>query len=208
MKNKKIGIMGGTFNPIHQGHLILAEEARNYCKLDKVLFIPSGHSYMKNAKEIADSNTRLTMTGLAIEDNKYFELSSIETEREGASYTYETLSILKNNHPECDFYFILGADNLFSIEKWRQPEDIFNSCKLVATVRGDKNIEDIQKKAEELYQKYHAEIILLPSRSIEISSTEIRKRLREGKSIRYLVPEKVYHYIQDNHLYTENKTTL
>ncbi len=200
--------MGGTFNPIHQGHLILAEEARNYCKLDKILFIPSGHSYMKNANEIADSHTRLIMTGLAIEDNKYFELSSIETEREGASYTYETLAILKNNHPECDFYFILGADNLFSIEKWRQPEDIFNSCKLVATVRGDKNIEDIQKKAEELSQKYHAEVILLPSRNIEISSTEIRKRLGEGKSIRYLVPEKIYHYIQSNKLYTENKTII
>ena len=203
LKNKKIGIMGGTFNPIHYGHLILAEEARIYCGLDMILFMPSGQSYMKNAEEIVANQFRLTMTGLAIEENKYFQLSTLETDRKGATYTYETLSILKNIYPECEFYFILGADNLFTIENWKHPQKIFDSCKIVAAVRGNKDIQSVEQKAEELSIKYKSDILLLPSRNIEISSTDIRKRLYEGKSIRYLVPDKVYQYIQDNKLYIE-----
>ena len=205
---KKVGIMGGTFNPIHQGHLLLAEEARCFCQLDKILFMPSGYSYMKNEKEIAENQIRLDMTRLAIEDNDYFELSTLEMERKGATYTYETLSVLQSMHPENEYYFILGADNLFSIEKWKHPEVIFRNCKLVAAIRGEKDTNAIHKKAEELSLQYDANIILLPARCVDISSTEIRQRLCDGRSIRYLVPEKVYSYIHDNRLYQDNETTV
>lgn len=201
---KKIGIMGGTFNPIHQGHLLLAEEARTFCRLDKILFMPSGHSYMKDKNEIAENLRRLEMTRLAIEDNAFFELSAMETEREGATYTCDTLAILKEQHPECEYYFILGADNLFTIEKWKNPHEIFRNCILIAAVRGDKDADDISKKADELMHKFDAQIILLPERIVDISSSEIRKRLSEEKSVRYMVPEKVYSYIQKHKLYQNN----
>lgn len=105
--------MGGTFNPIHQGHLILAEQAREYCELDEVLFVPSGNSYMKDSDEILDGKTRISMTALAIEDNPFFALSSMEVEREGATYTCETIRELIGTQPRAEYYFILGADALF-----------------------------------------------------------------------------------------------
>ncbi len=204
---KKIGIMGGTFNPIHQGHLLLAQEAKTFCELDNILFMPSGHSYMKDTHEIADNSMRFEMTRLAIEDNPDFKLSAMEMERKGATYTCDTLATLKAQHPECEYYFILGADNLFSIEKWRNPQKIFHNCKLIAAVRGDKDADDIRKKADELTQKFGADITLLPQRIIDISSSEIRMRISEEKSVRYMVPEKVYSYIQKHKLYQNNYHT-
>ena len=185
---KRIGIMGGTFNPIHQGHLLLAEQAREYCELDEVLFIPSGNSYMKDSSEILDGEIRIFMTAAAIEDNPSFTLSTMEMEREGATYTCDTIQDLREKEPFAQYYFIMGADSLFSMESWKDPGEIFKNCILVAAAR-------------ELQAKYQARIIILPERKIDISSSEVRSRIREGKSVRYMIPDKVIDYISSNHLY-------
>lgn len=201
----KIGIMGGTFNPIHNGHLLLAEAAREELGLDKVLFMPSGNSYMKEPASIASKQHRIQMTALAIEDNPYFELSLMETEREGATYTCDTLQELKSVFPEDAFYFILGADSFFSIEKWKNPEIIMQNCILTVSVRGG-NLKAVEEKAACLKEKYDAKIYLLPERNIDISSTEIRNRLKEGRSVKYMLPEKVRLYMEENGLYQEKPT--
>lgn len=203
-KSKKIGIMGGTFNPIHHGHLLLAEDARNYCGLDEILFMPSGCSYMKKEEEIVSNKKRIAMTALAIEDNSYFALSTLETEREGATYTCDTVRSLKELHPENEFYFILGADNLFTIETWKSPDIIFKNCNLIVAARGEKEDDEICKKAKELEQKFQdANIIIMPERKIDISSSEIRKRIKNDMSVRYMLPDKVRAYIYKYNLYQD-----
>lgn len=200
-KNKKIGIMGGTFNPIHLGHLLLAEEAKIQADLDEILFMPSGCSYMKEESSILPAEKRLEMTALAIEDNPSFSLSKLETEREGATYTFETLSFLRKQNPQNEYYFIMGADNLFSIENWKNPGHIFANCVLIAAVRGDKELPQVEEQAKSLVKKFGAKVILLSERMIDISSTEIRERIKRGLSVRYMMPEKVLAYIEKNKLY-------
>ena len=199
----KVGIMGGTFNPVHNGHLILAEQAREYCNLDEILFMPSGNSYMKEQGEIPDGDTRISMTALAIEDNPHFALSTMEVERKGPTYTCETLAELKKLHPETEYYFIVGADNLFSIETWWKPEEILAGCTLIVAARGDKEESAIINKAAELKEKYKARILILPERRFDVSSTEIREKIKRGESVRYLLPDKVIAYIEKNRLYIE-----
>ena len=203
IQKSKVGIMGGTFNPIHNGHLILAEHAREYCSLDEILFMPSGNSYMKEQGEIPDGDTRISMTALAIEDNPHFALSAMEVERKGPTYTCETLAELKKLHPETEYYFIVGTDNLFSIETWWKPEEILACCTLIVAARGAKDESAILKKVADLKEKYNARIILLPERKFDISSTEIREKIKRGESVRYLLPDKVITYIEKNRLYKE-----
>lgn len=198
---KKIGIMGGTFNPIHFGHLLLAEQTRESLDLDEVIFIPSGNPYMKRASDVLDKKIRMEMTSLAIEGHPYFRSSSIEVNQEGPSYTCETLAALKKENPSCNYYFIVGADSLCSMETWKNPEQIFQNCIVAAAVRGDKTKQKIQKIAEELIYKYQADIRILPSRFVDISSSEIRERIRHGKSVRYMLPERVLEYIHTHQLY-------
>lgn len=198
---KRIGIMGGTFNPIHQGHLLFAEQAREYCELDEVLFIPSGNSYMKDSSEILDGEIRIFMTAAAIEDNPSFTLSTMEMEREGATYTCDTIQDLREKEPFAQYYFIMGADSLFSMESWKDPGEIFKNCILVAAARDSRDTFSLTEKATELQAKYQARIIILPERKIDISSSEVRSRIREGKSVRYMIPDKVIDYISSNHLY-------
>lgn len=201
---RRIGIMGGTFNPIHIGHLLLAENARDNFALKEILFIPSGHSYMKEESLITDKNLRLQMTALAIEDNPFFSLSAIEVEREGNTYTYETLTLLKKQNPETEYYFIVGADSLFSMENWKHPEVIFDSCIVLAAVREDKDQTDLLRQIAYLESKYKACIRQISLKEIDISSTDIRRRIAQRKSIRYMVPDKVISFIEENHLYLEN----
>ena len=131
----KIGILGGTFNPIHNGHLLLAEQARCFYGLDQVLFIPSGCSYMKRQEEILPGEIRFQMVQLAIADNPYFCVSDMEIVREGNSYTCETITRLHAQYPEDELYYIVGADTLFQMEFWKNPEQIFTQCITAASVR-------------------------------------------------------------------------
>lgn len=198
---RNVGIMGGTFNPIHMGHLIIAEKAREQFHLDEVLFMPSGMPYMKNEKDVLPKNIRTEMTRLAIEDNPFFDISTLEVDKEGITYTYETLEQLRSYNESTEYYFIMGADSLWKLEDWKEPQKIFANCHVLAAGRENRSLTELEEQVAHLKDKYNASIFLLESSNIEISSTMIRNMVREGESIRYLVPEAVYDYIIKNKLY-------
>lgn len=200
---KRIGIMGGTFNPIHMGHLLLAEWAKDAQKLDEVWMMPTGCSYMKQEQGEVSPMQRYEMACLAVKDNEGLFCCDMEVKREGYTYSYETFEQLKASYPDTHFYFIFGADCLFSIERWKFPERIFASCSILAAVRGDVSMEEMTAKRDELVQKYGADIILLPFLQLELSSTLIRKRVAKGESIRYLVPDQVIAYIEEKGFYKD-----
>lgn len=199
--DKKVGIIGGTFNPIHLGHLILAEYAYDEYQLDEILFIPTGISYFKDPNTVLDKKMRITLTGEAIEDNPHFALSTIETDRPGNSYTYETLEELKKKNPDVRYYLIIGADSLFQIDSWKEPDIIMKDAIILAASRNDQGIELLKEKADELMKKFHSEIHILTCPMIDISSTDIRNRIKDGKSIKYLVKEQTENYIKKYQLY-------
>lgn len=210
---RKIGILGGTFNPIHMGHLTLAEWTREAFSLDEVWFVPTGCSYLKANRDVLPGRERLHMTELALQGNPFFRCLDTEVTREGSSYSYETLELLKSSYPGDDFYFIVGEDCLFSIENWKEPNRIFQSCTLIAASRAgvtDSGQEEssapmqkMEEKRLELQRRFHAEIFLFPFFHMSVSSTDIRGRIREGKSVRYLVPDRVLQYIEEKRYYRE-----
>lgn len=205
----RIGIMGGTFNPIHIGHLMLAEAAGEALSLDEVWFVPTGYSYMKGNRPSLEKmplpGERLAMTELAVQDNARFRCLDIEVRREGATYTYETLEELRATYPDRKFFFVFGADCLYTIENWREPERIFDACEFVAAVRQGASTEAMQEKIAQLRERFDARITLLPFRNLEISSTEIRTCVKEGRSIRYMTPPPVIDYIGEKGFYREGK---
>lgn len=194
----KIGIMGGTFNPIHNGHLTLADTAYRELELDKVLFIPSGNSYMK--ENVLEIRKRVDMVRLAIAKYPQFELSLVEVQRQGNSYTSDTLEYLTKENPNARYYFIIGADSLFQIEKWRQPEKIFSLAKIVCAVRDHYNIDNVRQKGQQL-SRLGADICYLGMPKIEISSTDIRAKVKKQLSVSAEVPAEVADYIQRERLY-------
>lgn len=201
MSWKKIGIMGGTFNPIHIGHLLLAQWAMEEAGLDGIIFMPTGNSYLKDKTEMLPGSERLAMTRLAVQDRDCFFCSDMEVKRGGSTYTYETLESLRHIYPQAELYFIVGADCLFSIENWYCPEKIFKQCTLLAASRGGTPLQELEEKRQELAEHYGADILLMAFPDIEISSTDIRRRCREGKSIQYLVSDSVREYIIAGHFY-------
>ena len=203
-KSMKIGIMGGTFNPIHTGHLLLAQYAMDACKLDKVLFIPTGNSYMKDSREILSGDVRLKMVNLAIAGVEEFEGSDVEILREGNTYTCETLPELKKLYPGASFYFLMGADSFLSIHRWKSPEIILANTALVVVTRDGVSYERLEEQKKFLETEYGGEVELVSFPTIDISSSEIRKRIREGKSVRFQVPEEVRIFIEENGLYEGN----
>ena len=200
---KKIGIMGGTFDPIHMGHLLLAEWARDAGALDEVWFVPTGQSYMKSDRDVLPAMERLHMVRLAVEGNLYLKCCDLETLRDGYTYSYETMEQLNLMYPEDKFYFIEGADCLLSMENWKCPERLFASCTILGAVRGDVRMNELETKKEELKNRFHANIILIPFLQLSISSSNIRERVKEGLSIRYMVPDNVAAYIEEKGFYRE-----
>lgn len=198
---KKIGILGGTFNPIHNGHLALGESAYRQLGLNKVIFISSGISYLKKDIIMPSKQHRYEMTCLACSNYPYFISSDIEVKKEGNSYTFETLSELKEIYDDSEFYFICGADTLFSLETWKNPDIIFTLATIVVAVRDELVTEDLQKKINELNSKYKASVIILSFNKIDISSTYIRKKISNNEDVSDLLPEEVYNYILNNRLY-------
>jgi len=200
---KKVGIMGGTFDPIHLGHMLIAENAYETMGLDEILFIPSGMSYMKD--ETTDTSTRVKMTGIAIEDNPHFAMSTIEADKKGPSYSYETIADLKKNYPDNEYYFIVGADSLLNMDSWKCPEKIFGEVTILVASRNGSHTADVKAKIEELKQKYNADIKNLPIKRLDISSSDIRKMVKDNRSIRYLVHYKVVEFIKKNNLYKDDE---
>ena len=200
---KKIGIVGGTFDPIHMGHLLLAEKAYSDCKLDSVYLVPSGFSYFKADKKVEDKETRFIMTGLAAANNPHFVVSDIECKREGNSYTVDTLEEFHSLHPNDELYLIMGADSIFEIETWRNPTRIFELAGVIAAARDDVDALLLGQKCEELTLKYGARIEVMDFPRVEISSTDIRNRIKEGLSVKYMLPDAIYEYIERNNLYKD-----
>ena len=198
---KRVGIMGGTFNPIHLGHLIIAEAAYEAYNLDEVLFVPSGVSYMKDQSEILDAKKRVHMTGLAIEDNPHFALSTIEIDRDGNSYSYETLETLRKQNPNTEYFFLVGSDTLFALETWKHPEILLPSCTILVAVRDGVPMEKMQEHAKYLEEKFSGSIQLLTTPNIEISATDIRNRLLKNRNVKYFVPDAVLDFINKYDLY-------
>lgn len=197
----KIGIMGGTFDPIHTGHLIIGEYARTTLNLDEIIFVPVGLPPHKDNSKVSTSSIRLEMTKLAISSNSYFYLSSIEVDRKEITYTIDTIKELKNIYKEDELYFVIGGDSLFEIEKWKDFDELIQLCKFVVLERPDRTREEMDQKILELKLSYQIELEKIYSPLIDISSTEIRKRVKNDLSIKYLVPELVEAYIMDHELY-------
>ena len=198
----KIGIMGGTFDPIHIGHLLLGEFAYENFHLDEIWFLPNGNPPHKTTDESGVSlDDRIEMVKLATDNVPYFRMNLYEASSKKHSYTYSTMRALREMYPEHEFFFILGADSLFSIEQWKNFREIFPSCTILAAMRDDKDTESMQAQIRYLNEKYGADIRLLQAPLVEISSTTIRRRAEKGLSIRYMVPDVVSEYIQSNALY-------
>ena len=198
---KKIGIMGGTFNPIHFGHLFLAENAYEQLGLDLVLFIPSKNPPHKTKPEDITEQQRIDMIQLAIQENPHFALSTIEMEREGMTYTADTMTILKEQNPDIEYYFIIGADSLFLMHKWYQPQVIFDNCTVAAANRDHADKVALTKQIQLLKKQFDANIILIDMPTVQVSSCNIRERVAARKSIRYYLPGSVLEYIESKHLY-------
>lgn len=197
----RIGIMGGTFNPIHNVHLIMAEEARRQFQLKKVLFIPSKNPPHKKKKTIVSDEHRKRMIQHAIQGNHAFLFSDMELEREGTTYTKDTLSALKQLYPKDKFYFIVGGDSLASMEMWYEPSYIFKNCRILAANRDETDGRQIRKLKTRYEKNYGAEISEIKMPPISISSEMIRNKLADHSSISGYVPACVERYIRANQLY-------
>lgn len=200
-QNKKIGILGGSFDPIHNGHLAIAKSAYKDFNLDEIWLIPAGHSPNKDEDKMTSATIRAEMTALAAQCFPHFKLSTYEIEKEGTSYTYLTLSDFKEQYPDTDFYFIMGADSLDYFDAWKHPEIICQKAIILVAVRDDMDLDDIHAKIEQIKANFSAEIYPLSCEKIDISSSEIRTRLQNGITICDMVPQTVADYITEQGLY-------
>lgn len=197
----RLGIMGGTFDPIHYGHLVAAETARIEFSLDKVLFIPTGTPPHKQAKYVTPADLRFEMVRLATGDNSDFEISRIEIDRKGPSYTIDTLRLLHQAHPEAELFFITGTDALKEIFFWREAEEILRLTHFIAASRPGFEARGFLEQALAEHPEVEGRIHLIEVPALAISSTDIRTRLQKGQSIRYLLPEVIRRFIHSEHLY-------
>ena len=197
----RVGVLGGTFDPIHLGHLIIAEEARVRLGMDSVVFMPAGRPWLKEHEPGAEVGHRLEMVRMAVEGNPYFSYSRLEVERQENSYTADTLERMRRTLPEgAELLFILGLDSLREFAGWHRPERVLELATLVALVRP--GYEDVQVRAlDDILPEASQRVVLLEGPLLEISSTDIRRRVAKGHSIRYLVPQEVEEYIQRTGLY-------
>jgi len=199
---KKIALYGGTFNPIHFGHLVVAENVRAFFDIDEVIFIPTGIPPEKEDKSIIENKlSRLEMVRLATNDNPYFTVSDIEIKKTVKCYTRDTLIDIRKLFSDAKLFFILGADAIRNISKWHNAENIFTLCEFIAVSRGNYNNKTLLTDIEYLEDDFNAVIHFLEIPNIGISSTDIRKKSSIGKTIKYLVPSSVEQYIEDNNLY-------
>lgn len=200
-RKKRTGIIGGTFNPVHIGHLILAENAYDSLRLDKVIFMPTGKSYLKDPSKILPAQARIELLNAAVYGNDHFSVSDYETKKSGNTYTFETLTELNSVDEDEELYFMIGEDSFYSIESWREPKIIFDNCVLVVAPRDHEPDEKLVAIRMHLEETYGAKIELLDAPDIDISSSMIRERIKKGKSIRYYVPEAVEKIIYEHGYY-------
>ncbi|HHT89542.1 MAG: nicotinate-nucleotide adenylyltransferase [Bacillota bacterium] len=201
-KSSRVGIMGGTFDPVHYGHLVTAEGARFEYGLDQVLFLPSGKPPHKTNKQVSEAEHRYMMTVLATLTNPHFEVSRLDIDREGVSYTIDSLRILREKFgAQTELFFITGADAIFEITDWKDSEEYLTIAHFIAAARPGFCLEELPQTTQNWVGEHGDRFHVLRVPAMAISSTEIRERVRKGTSIRYLVPEQVEHYIRRHGLY-------
>ena len=215
---KKIGLFGGSFNPVHLGHLRAAEEIKELLSLDRVIFIPTAVHPLKQNRSVPDGKKRFHMLKLATRDNPDFEVSEVELKRKGPSYTVDTLKYYSNRYKNKQYYFIIGSENLASIDRWKQYEDLFSYSNFAVIkrpgVKFNKGKSSLPPKLRRMFKliksgsdyteyehKSSKKLIFLNIRGIRISSTRVRKLIKEKKSVRYYIPNSLNTYILKNNLY-------
>ncbi len=196
--HRKIGVMGGTFDPIHHGHLVTAEEAYWQFDLDEVVFVPTGHPWMKDHPQVSPAEDRYLMTVIATSPNPHFTVSRLEIDRAGETYTVDTLAaLLDEQGREVELFFITGADAILEIFHWKDPEEVLSLAHFIAATRPGYDIARFEAQAPTRHPK--VSVMAIPA--LAISSTDVRARVHEGRPIRYLVPEGVQTYIEKAGLY-------
>ena len=195
---KRLGVMGGTFDPIHYGHLVTAEEALDQFRLDEVVFIPAGRPWMKGHELVSSAEDRYLMTVIATASNPRFRVSRIEVDREGPTYAVDTLRDLGEEYGAgTELFFVTGADAILEMLHWKEPEELFELAHFIAATRPGYDLAHFE--AQEIVRRPEVSTMTIPA--LAISSTDIRERVREGRPIRYLVPEGVKSYIEKAELY-------
>ena len=205
---KKIGILGGTFNPIHNAHLAMAQAAYEQYGLDEVWFMPSGSPPHKKNKKIASAEHRKRMVQFAIDDVAHFRFSDFELRREGTTYTRDTLKLLCERNPKSQFYFILGGDSLRDFATWYHPEEIVRYCRILAVARNGVSFEELERACKKYSSEMGGEFLPVRMNPIVISSEDIRERIGKGMSVQGLCPEIVNRYISIHGLYGRKKLKL
>ena len=203
IKIKRLGIFGGTFNPPHIGHLIIAQTALEELKLDKVIFMPSGNPPHKANSDVIDASHRFNMTKLLIKDNPSFDILDIEVKSDELSYTANTLKKLNKIYKDTDIYFIIGADALVQFPTWKNPEIICDNAKLAIAKRNEVNSDSFERSKEFVEDEYGADIKVVSMPTIQISSTQLRQRIANNLPIRYRTTDEVEEYIIKHKLYEE-----
>jgi len=200
---RKVGILGGTFNPVHMGHLIMARDAMERFELDEVLLMPCATPPHKSSHQIAEARHRIAMLEMVTEIDACLALSQIEIERGGVSYTIDTIRQLQHEYPQTAFSFIIGADSLNELYTWKQIDRLLEMCRFITLGRPGFDITDMTSEQLKLPDPWPERLLSCVMRGhlIDVSSTEIRNRVAEGLSIRYLVPDMVEMYIQEHNLY-------
>jgi len=199
---KRIGIMGGTFDPVHNGHLLLGRQAYEEFDLDEIWYMPSHIPPHKKDHKITSAEDRIEMLRLALMGIPYCVVSEFEMQREGNTYTAHTLELLQNEYPENQFYFIIGADSLFQIERWYHPEKVMALTTLLVSGREYEGADrTFDEQIEYLTEKYNAIILPMHNEEVDIASADIRKRISENKDITKDVPKAVVEYILTRGLY-------
>jgi len=193
---KKIGILGGTFDPIHVGHLVLAQQVKEKLKLSRVIFIPCSNPPHKTRKKLSSAQDRFRMAAVAVEGNPSFAISDMELKRGGLSYTVDTLRQLGQTYPGSEIYFLTGSDVLDEIHTWKNPEEIYKLARMVIAVRP--GFDSIDRKSPFAKRSTVVDIT-----GVDISSSQIREKVKKGQSIKYLVPPKVEEYIVKKKLYLQ-----
>lgn len=197
----KLGVLGGTFDPIHLGHIKVAEEVISRLALDEIIFMPAGQPWLKEGNPISPARHRLEMVRLAIADKPNFKLSTMEIDRPGPTYTVDSMAELRRKFgPEAELFFIMGWDNLEQLPRWHKPSELILLCRLVAVPRVDFPPPDLNA-LEAAIPGLSQRVIMLDSPRIDINASEIRRMVREGLSIHNLVPEAVERYIKKHRLY-------
>jgi nicotinate-nucleotide adenylyltransferase len=197
----RIGLFGGTFDPPHLAHLAVAEAARSYVNLARLIWIPAGIPPHRIEQPIASPAHRLAMTELSVRDNSAFSVSEIEIEREGRSFTYETAAEASGRYPDDELFLVVGGDSLRNFHTWRKPEEILAKVRLIAFARDRSEVDDVEPTVLD------ATIVIPGTPLLGISSSKIRKLLAAGRSIRYLVTEPVAEYIEEHNLYRPSDTS-